>query len=77
MQRRPQSGSNEYERHGIQRHPPPPHSKTTDIQKNRVLAPNDIQQVLGCLPGGDRQGGQMLLLAEKAAFDIAGLSVHC
>ena len=54
----------------------PTHSKATDIQIDRILAPDDIHQVLGWLPGGDRQGGQMLLLAEKAAFDIAGLSVH-
>ena len=54
----------------------PPHSKATDIQIDRILAPDDIHQILGRLPGGDRQGSQMFLLAEKAAFDITGLCVH-
>src|SRR5690606_24762233 len=60
----------------MQHQPSRPHGEAADVQIDVVLAPDQIEQILGRLTGGDGQGCKVFLLPERALAGIAGLGGH-
>src|SRR5690606_334547 len=52
------------------------HGEAADIQINVVLAPDQVEQILGGLTGGDWQGCKVFLFPERALAGFAGLGGH-